>query len=220
MPSPCVISSWTGLIATSAIPRGAFGSLLAISEGFEGFGFLDADNWLEPDHVELCVQSGISAGKSSFDYVVAQRHHRRPDETIIPVQEEKGHVDTNRLFMLKGSFFVAPFFATMPKQLSVVGDRLFYQALQARGLKAAVVPTKTVNDLCLWEAFYRHMGETPPPGAKPGIDVAPIEKYLDGLSGPRVATRIQPERRRLYDSARRRAAQTQWSVPLRLRTEV
>jgi hypothetical protein len=159
-------------------PRG-IGSLLAISEGFDGFGFLDADNWLEPDHVELCIRCGM---ESSFDYVIAQRHHRRPDETVIPVQEEKGHVDTNCLFMLRGSFFVTPYFATMPKQLAAVGDRLFCQALRARALKAAVVPTKTVNYLCLWEAFYRHIGEMPPAGAKPGIDVAPIDKYLDELS--------------------------------------
>jgi len=162
-------------------PRG-IGSLLAISEGFEGFGFLDADNWLEPNHVELCIQSGMAVRESSFDYVIAQRHHRRPDETIIPVQEEKDHVDTNCLFMLKGSFFVVPYFATVPKQLSAICDRVFYQALQARALKAAFVPIKTVNYHCLWEAIYRQIGETPPAGAKPSIDVAPINRYLHELS--------------------------------------
>jgi hypothetical protein len=162
-------------------PRG-IGGLLAISEGVDGFGFLDADNWLEPEHVELCVQAGMAAREACFDYVIAQRHFRRPDETIIPVPDEKGHVDTNCLFMLKGSFFVTPYFAMMPKPLSIAGDRLFYQALQARPLKAAVVPTKTVNYHCLWEAIYRHIGETPPSGAKPSIDAAPIDEYLDELS--------------------------------------
>src|SRR5262245_60634010 len=31
-------------------PR-AIGALLASSESYEGIGFVDADNWLEPDHV-------------------------------------------------------------------------------------------------------------------------------------------------------------------------
>jgi cellulose synthase/poly-beta-1,6-N-acetylglucosamine synthase-like glycosyltransferase len=66
-------------------PRGV-GSLLAISEGFDGFGFLDADNWLEPMHAELCAQCG-----TGVDYVIAQRHFRRPDETIMLIQDETGH---------------------------------------------------------------------------------------------------------------------------------
>jgi hypothetical protein len=30
------------------------GALLAISEGYKGIGFLDADNWYDRDHVERC----------------------------------------------------------------------------------------------------------------------------------------------------------------------
>jgi hypothetical protein len=162
-------------------PRG-IGSLLAISEGFDGFGFLDADNWLEPDHVELCVRFGKPGESSTCDYVVTQRHLRRPDGTTIPMPEEHDHVDTNCLFMLKGAFFVVPYFAMMPKQLSPMADRIFYQALRARGLRSAFVPTKTVNYHCLWESVYALIGEVPPPGAKPNIDAAPIHQYLDALT--------------------------------------
>ena len=123
----------------------------------------------------------MAGGEASFDYVIAQRHLRRPDETIIPLSEEKDLVDTNCLFMLRGSFFVTPHFMMMPKELSAICDRVFYQALKARALKATLVPTKTVNYHCLWEAIYRHIGETPPPGAKPNVDVARIEKYLREL---------------------------------------
>jgi cellulose synthase/poly-beta-1,6-N-acetylglucosamine synthase-like glycosyltransferase len=157
-------------------PRG-IGSLLAISEGFDGFGFLDADNWLEPKHVQLCAQFG-----TGFDYVIAQRHFRRPDETIMLVQDGTSHVDTNCLFLLKGAFLVAPFFSMMPKELSAIGDRVFTRALQERGLKVASVPVKTVNYHCMWEGCYRALGEPPPPGAKPNVDGAAIEKYLHSLS--------------------------------------
>ena len=111
-----------------------------------------------------------------------QRHFRRPNETIIPVPDETGHIDTNCLFMLKGSFFVTPHFAMMPKEISAIGDRVFARALQERALRAAIVPLKTVNYHCMWENIYRAIGEAPPPGAKPSVDGGAVNKYLRGLS--------------------------------------
>src|ERR1700731_4980422 len=35
-------------------PRG-LGAMLAIAERYDGIGLLDADNWLEPEHVAACV---------------------------------------------------------------------------------------------------------------------------------------------------------------------
>ena len=92
-------------------PR-SIGSILAMSEGFAGIGFLDADNWLEPNHVEQCL--------------------RRPDESVIhfPSEPTDAHVDTSRLFFLRGCFHMLPLWVTMPKEASTVGgDRFFYQAL-------------------------------------------------------------------------------------------
>jgi hypothetical protein len=38
-----------------------------------------------------------------------------------------------------------------------------------------------VKYYCLWEVVYRAIGETPPPGAKPNIDVTKIEHWLRSL---------------------------------------
>lgn len=122
-------------------PRGV-GSLLAITEGYDGIGFLDADNWLEPQHVELCSRSGLSAeGAAPYDFVIAQRNFTRPDESIIPVPDESPsvHVDTNCWFMLRSSFHVVLYFGTMPRELAPVCDRIFYGAVKARGLKGTMV---------------------------------------------------------------------------------
>lgn len=162
-------------------PRGV-GALLAVSEDYDAICFLDADNWLEADHVELA----IAAAKQSpgCDYVVARRFLRRPDETILPVPEEpiEQHVDTNCFFFLKGAFHAMPQFALIPREMSSIGDRLFYKYVRKLGLKAAVVDRPTVNYHCLWESLYLFAGETPPPGAKPNVDPTPINRWLRALT--------------------------------------
>jgi hypothetical protein len=165
-------------------PRG-IGSMLAIAEQYDGFGLLDADNWLEPDHVEACIRTfNSTSAHEKIDYVIAKRHLRRPDETIIPAQDEPNeeHVDTNCFFFFPPSYYLVPYFGTMPKELSPVCDRIFYQALRARGLKAAVCEIVTVNYHCLWECFYQSIGETPPEGAKPVIDTAKVQAWINAQS--------------------------------------
>lgn len=167
-------------------PRG-IGALMAMAEGYEGIGFLDADNWFEPRHVELCIRAVAEARDKAgveVDYVIAQRHLRRLDETIIPITDESPteHVDTSCFFMLPTSFHVIPYFATMPSQLSRICDRIFYGALNARGLKAALVPVKTVNFQYLYQPAYYALGEEPPPGAKSAVDSNVIMTWLNSLS--------------------------------------
>ncbi len=167
-------------------PRG-IGALIAIAEGYQGIGFLDADNWFEPRHVELCVRAAADAREKAgvdVDYVIAQRYLRRLDETIIPIPDEPPaeHVDTSCFFMLPGSFGVIPYFGTMPSQLSPICDRIFYGAIRAQGLKAALVPERTVNFQYLYQPTYRALGEVPPPGAKPRPDFGFIRAWLDSLS--------------------------------------
>jgi hypothetical protein len=84
-------------------PRGV-GALIAIAEEYDGIGMLDADNWLDHDHVQTCVEAAKSCegGAIHCDYVIAQWRLRRPDETILPWPEEPGHIDTGRFFFFRG----------------------------------------------------------------------------------------------------------------------
>ncbi len=163
------------------------GALLAVAEGYQGVGFLDADNWFEPRHVELCVRAAADARDKAgveVDYVIAQRYLRRLDETIIPLPDESPteHVDTSCFFMLPGSFGVIPYFGTMPSQLACICDRIFYGAIIEQGLKAALVREKTVNFQYFYQPAYHALGEEAPPGAKPSVDLDSIRAWLDGLS--------------------------------------
>lgn len=162
-------------------PRG-IGSLMVIAEQYDGFGLLDADNWLENDHVEVCTAL-INRDNSSekIDYVIAKRHLRRPDESIIPVADEPAveHVDTNCFFFFPSAYHIVPYFGTMPKELAPVCDRIFYMAVRNRGLRAAFTNSATVNYECLWEVIYQAIGEDPPKGAKPNIDGASVQAWIN-----------------------------------------
>jgi hypothetical protein len=161
-------------------PRGV-AAILAASEGFAPIMMLDADNWLEPRHVEVCLQA---AGPET-DFVVARSVLRRPDGSILPLpsQSPAEHVDTSCFAFFPGSYHTLANWALMPQQMSPVGDRIFWSALRARGLSGvAVNDPATVNYHCLWEVYYRTLGEPLPPGAKPNIDQTPVHRWWLSLT--------------------------------------
>ena len=164
-------------------PRG-IGALLAAAERYDAIALLDADNWLEPEHVEACLAAARGASRGICDFVIARRIFRRPDETVMAVADESidTHVDTSCFFFLKGSYHILPIWALMPKAASPVCDRVFYQAIRQRRLIAAVTTRPTVNFHCRYESAYRALGETPPPDAKPNASGRAFVDWLATLS--------------------------------------
>ena len=164
-------------------PRG-IGALIAIGEEYDGIGMLDADNWLDNNHVEACLEAAASSEGDAMqcDYVIAQRRFRRPDETILPFPEETGHVDTSCFFFLRGAFSIVPYWATMPRTLSPICDRVFGAMLRRHSYRFARVKKITVNFHCLWESCYRALGEEPPPEANHYLDERKLEEWLSSLS--------------------------------------
>jgi tetratricopeptide (TPR) repeat protein len=162
-------------------PR-AIGAMLAISEKYDGIGFLDADNWLDTNHVEVCTQTyRLASERGRIDYVIARRKLCRPDESVLIAFNESvdEHVDTNCFFFFPTGYPLIPHFGMMPTELSPAGDRFFYGALRERGLQSAVNDVFTVNYLCMWESPYLALGETPPHDAKPNIDVQSVISWLE-----------------------------------------
>ncbi|MFG1419931.1 hypothetical protein V5F38_19105 [Xanthobacter sp. V0B-10] len=163
-------------------PRGV-GTLLGVVEDYDAICYCDADNWFEPDHIAACLALAAKYG-DNVDYVVAQRTMRRPDGSVLPVADEpiEHHVDTNCFFFLPSSFPWLHRFASMPRPMSSIGDRIFYASLKAAKLKMAVVQQPTVAYQCMWESIYRAVGERPPEGAKPNVDSSQVDRWLDTLT--------------------------------------
>ncbi|HTP40360.1 MAG TPA: glycosyltransferase family A protein [Steroidobacteraceae bacterium] len=162
-------------------PRG-IGALLAASEGAPAILLLDADNWLEPDHVQRCLQ--VAAATPGTDFVATRRSFRRLDGSLMPIEEEPaaGFIDTSCYAFFPGSYQLLGLWALMPKQMSAVGDRVFALSLGKAGLSGiAITDRATVNYHCLWEAYYRGIGEVPPAQAKPTIDAVPVFEWWRSL---------------------------------------
>ena len=107
-------------------PRG-LGALLAIAEEYDGIGLLDADNWLEKNHLEVCLDAAnkMEGGIANCDFIIAQRYFRRFDETIMPIDEEARSCGHQLFFFPPGSYSFLPQWSLMPKRVSAAGDRFF-----------------------------------------------------------------------------------------------
>ena len=154
------------------------GAVLAAEQGYDSIGFLDADNWLDADHVATCE----AAAGSHTDIVVAQRRLVRLDGSVMDIPEEEGHVDTNCYWLRGRAVGLATFWKTMPQELSALGDRVFFKAVRERGMNFAHVDRQTVNYTCLYQICYEMLGETPPPECKPPVDPLPVYRWLAGLN--------------------------------------
>ena len=160
------------------------GALLAVAEQFDAIAFLDADNWFDEEHVAACIATAQATDEQP-DFVVARRRLIRQDGSELPGSkeaDERGlHVDTNCFFLLRPSFHTAARWATMPKAIFEVGDRVFLKSLIEGGLRANRCPTDTVNYRCTWRSPFIAAHEEPPDYAKPDPDPAHFNQWWRSL---------------------------------------
>lgn len=164
-------------------PR-SIGGILAASEGFDAIGFIDADNWLDPQHVSTCLEVAAQA-EEDVDYVIATRRLTRSDGSVLPYltsdDRDGSHIDTNCFFLLPGSFHTLGQWGVMPKPLSVVGDRVYASSLRSQGLRSVRNENVTVNYLCTWAVVFQAVGEPVPDYAKSSIDIVPTAAWWRAL---------------------------------------
>ena len=140
----------------------AMGSLMAIGEEYDGFGWLDADNFLSPNHVESCIQH-----KDSCDYVIARRLHVLYDGVSYVHMDEEEHTDTNCFFLFPSAFKTALAWATIPKKWAPVGDRCFTRIIQSQDLQEHRLKTPTVHYRLMYDIHYKNLGLPVPSEVKP-----------------------------------------------------
>mgnify|MGYP001316079904 CR=1 FL=1 len=164
-------------------PR-AIGAQLAVAEGFDAIAFLDADNWFDTDHVEICIEAAM---RSNADVVIAKRRMVRADGSHMPVvicdDADGSHVDTNCFFLQFGAFHTLARWLLMPKPMAMWADRFYLASLREEGLSEVLTSRTTVNYLCTWANVFRSIGEEPPAYAKAGL---PVQQFADWLG------RLQP----------------------------
>jgi len=165
-------------------PR-AVGAFVAVD--YEAICLLDADNYLDPTHVEHCLQVAL-VGRSAHDLVIARRRFVRLDGSTMPLSDELSstHVDTSCFFFLPRSFYTLPVWGLMPREVAPICDRIFLEHIRLQAklqkLSLAYATQTTVNYRSKWQSMYHAIGERPPPDAQPNISPDAIERWFDGLS--------------------------------------
>ncbi len=113
-------------------PR-SLGALAAMNEGYDCIAFLDADNWLAPDHLRRAIDTQARGG---FDVVFSGRHIVFPNGmrlTVLPDEERRRcHADTSCMVLFEPAFSSLALWAQMPRLYAPLCDRVMFQQLMAR----------------------------------------------------------------------------------------
>jgi glycosyltransferase involved in cell wall biosynthesis len=163
-----------------ATPR-AFGLEWGVSQGYDAIALLDADNWYEPRHLEMCLAASKLA---PCDYVTTERHLVDENGLALPLRDEdiRNHVDTNVLFFLPGSYDALRVWGKIPAPLYRGGDRFFYAALRSHGCQRLHLAHKTVNYHTRLAGQYRLLGREPPKTGNAAPDWDSVERWIAQLS--------------------------------------
>ncbi|WP_158808348.1 hypothetical protein, partial [Beijerinckia sp. L45] len=164
-------------------PR-AIGGLLADRYGFDAVAYLDADNWYDDDHIANMV---AGHGHSGYPLVACKRRFCDLDGNAMAItegeEERHRHVDTSCWMLCRPAFGLLAAWL-MPKALSPVCDRIFFQAVLHARLPITGASSRTVNFRTRYALHYEAAGQAVPPGAKV-IDgsVAGANAYLASDAG-------------------------------------
>jgi glycosyltransferase involved in cell wall biosynthesis len=165
-------------------PRG-IGSILANVEGYDFITYLDADNWMHPDHLSSLYSLWE---ESKADVCTAFRTFHTINREELPISEKDeqllNHVDTNCYFLHRNTFEALDIWLKMPKALHAIGDRIFYSGLKSKKYRFAHTKKKTLAYRSLWKAHYTAAKLDPPVESKENIGEEPY-KWLNTLAGIR-----------------------------------
>ena len=161
-------------------PRG-LGALLAVSEGYEGIGLLDADNWYDENHIEECCRAADAIAAFPADVVFARCRIFLPDGKPVRAPEALNHTDTSCYWFLPGSFHLLHYWTIMPSRMGPACDRVFYRMLSDQSLIIRKTKEITVNFTSNYEAHYRFVGIPPPPDAKPFVELTTVYAQIKQL---------------------------------------
>jgi FkbM family methyltransferase len=167
----------------------AIGAMAAISEGYDGIAFLDADNWFREDHVARLAALHKDTGAA---VCTSGRSIHRLDGTLMYVDQSdsdgQSFVDTSCLCIFRAAFDLVPLWVMMPRALNPIGDQVMWQAVLERGVSRAHTIEPTLAFRTQYAVHYKNIRENPPPRAKELEDLRPAKlRYRNMNQTERVA---------------------------------
>jgi glycosyltransferase involved in cell wall biosynthesis len=142
------------------------GFAVAAVRGCDAICFLDADCWIEPDHIETLVNIMKESGRP---IVTCPRNLYELDGTFMAQDTEsdgRAFNDTNCYLIHRNSYLLIHSWITKPNCDSLVGDRYFWNAVCKSGVPLARSMKATVNYTTSFAFHYKLFGLPVPDHAK------------------------------------------------------
>ncbi|WP_430912574.1 glycosyltransferase [Methylobacterium sp. sgz302541] len=149
------------------------GALHAVHAGAEFVAFLDADNWVEPNHMSSLICTALKNGTA---ITTCRRALRRLDGSMLdPLDNESDGLrfaDTGTILFHKSVIDIIALWAMMPRNVGTIGDQIVWAAVQARGYPISHTSLPTLNYRTKFRSHYIARREIPPAGT---TDIAHVE---------------------------------------------
>lgn len=143
-------------------PRG-IGALSALNAGFDAFAFLDADNWLAPDHVASLVEAVQKTGAA---VAFSDRKIVLPDGTPVEKPDDgdrlRTYADTSTFFITADAAFLLPYWVTMDQPTSPCCDRVMFGLVRGFNVAHAFTEKPTLFFESNYSHHYELAGRVPP----------------------------------------------------------
>lgn len=136
-----------------ATPR-ALAAISAFSQGYDAVGFIDADNWVDADHVETMVDA-LKSSAASVAVATRRLHGLDGNMLYVDTWESNGKdfTDTNCMFLTRATLHLMTGWITDPSQ-RLWSDRAFWDAVLRSELPVTICAKPTVAYVTKWAAHY------------------------------------------------------------------
>jgi glycosyltransferase involved in cell wall biosynthesis len=164
------------------IARG-LGGVFAAQGGYQFIAYLDADNWYEKNHIESLMNVYVKERPNICSSLRQFYTNERVKINQLSEQLENSHqhIDTNCMMIHQSAFKHLDAWLKIPKELSIVGDRVFYQLLLKVGCRFAFTDMRTVCYTTLYKNHYLAVGLPVPAEAKEISN--DFKKFLGTIEG-------------------------------------
>lgn len=136
----------------------------AIGLGFDAVAFLDADNWIAPNHIELLIQAHIESEASFLSSGRWLCHIDGSPMAICPFTDPDKFIDTNCMLFMRKAFPLLHHWVLMPKYGHLIGDRIMLHHVRLSGITRKHVDIPTVFYRCCKAGIYRYLEQEIPDG--------------------------------------------------------
>jgi glycosyltransferase involved in cell wall biosynthesis len=142
------------------------GYAVAAARGYDAICFLDADCWLEPDHLQTLV--GIMK-ESNRAIVTCPRNLYDSNGSFLAVDTEsdgRAFNDTNCYLIHRNAYLLIHAFITKPNGEGLIGDRYLWLEVCRSGVPIARSMKPTINYTTTFAFHYKQLGLPVPDHAK------------------------------------------------------